>query len=254
MDTKKFSRETKKQSKADMAQFEAMEKVFSMGSETVSDKIDAFPKYATRQSIAKFLTKVELFKQIKNVNGSIIECGVLHGGGLMAWAKLSSIFEPANHTRRIYGFDTFEGFASVNDKDTRTGDSIHFGDGLMEGSSYEELKKVIELYDLNRPLNHIPKVELIQGDLIQTAPTFLETHPHLVVSLLYLDVVIHGPTKAALEAFLPRMVKGSIIAFDELNADVYPGETLAVEEVIGLRNLRIRRFEFDSYVSYAVLE
>ena len=124
----------------------------------------------------------------------------------------------------------------------------------MEGSSYEELKKVIEMYDINRPLNHIPKVELVKGDILKTAPTFLETHPHFVVSLLYLDVVIYEPTKAALEVFLPRMVKGSIIAFDELNADVYPGETLAVDEVVGLKNLKIRRFEFDSYVSYAILE
>jgi len=254
MDTTRFSREITKQSKADLAQFEAMEKVFSIGSETLCDKIDAFPKYATRQSIAKFLTKYEIFKKIKNVNGSIVECGVLHGGGLMAWAKLSSILEPVNHTRRVIGFDTFEGFTSVSEKDTKTGNSIHFGEGRMEGSSYEELKKVIEMYDINRPLNHIPKVELVKGDILKTAPTFLETHPHFVVSLLYLDVVIYEPTKAALEVFLPRMVKGSIIAFDELNADVYPGETLAVDEVVGLKNLKIRRFEFDSYVSYAILE
>jgi len=254
MDTTRFSREIMKQSKADLAQFEAMEKVFSIGSETLCDKIDAFPKYATRQSIAKFLTKYEIFKKIKNVNGSIVECGVLHGGGLMAWAKLSSILEPVNHTRRVIGFDTFEGFTSVSEKDTKTGNSIHFGEGRMEGSSYEELKKVIEMYDINRPLNHIPKVELVKGDILKTAPTFLETHPHFVVSLLYLDVVIYEPTKAALEVFLPRMVKGSIIAFDELNADVYPGETLAVDEVVGLKNLKIRRFEFDSYVSYAILE
>ena len=254
MDMDKFSREIKKQSKADLAQFEAMEEVFGMGSETICDKIDAFPKYATRQSIAKFLTKYEIFKKIKNVNGSIVECGVLHGSGLMAWAKLSSILEPVNHTRRVIGFDTFEGFTSVSEKDTKTGNSIHFGEGRMEGSSYEELKKVIEMYDINRPLNHIPKVELVKGDILKTAPTFLETHPHFVVSLLYLDVVIYEPTKAALEVFLPRMVKGSIIAFDELNADVYPGETLAVDEVVGLKNLKIRRFEFDSYVSYAILE
>jgi len=49
------------------------------------------------------------------------------------------------------------------------------------------------------------------------------------------------------------MVKGSIIVFDELNAELYPGETLAVEEVIGLKNLKIQRFEFDSYVSYVII-
>lgn len=254
MENMNFSREVRMQSESDMQQFKAMETVFAMGSEKICDKIDAFPKYASRQSIAKFLTKYEIFRQIKNVNGSIVECGVLHGGGLMAWAKLSSILEPVNHTRRIIGFDTFQGFASVSQKDTDTGDSIHFGDGRMKGSSFDELKKVVELYDLNRPLNHIPKVELVQGDITETVPEYLKTHPHLVVSLLYLDVVIYEPTKTALQSFLPRMVKGSIIAFDELNAELYPGETIAVDEVIGLRNLKIRRFDFDSYVSYAVLQ
>ena len=254
MNSNKIFREASKQSNADFAQFSAVEKVFSIGSESIHDKLDAFPKYATKQSIAKFLTKYEIFKKIKNVNGSIIECGVLHGAGLMAWAKLSSIFEPANHTRRVYGFDTFEGVTSLTDKDTNTGESINFGEGKMEGSSYEELQKVIELYDINRPLSHIPKIKLIKGDIVETAPKFLENHPHVVVSLLYLDLVIYKPTKVALEVFLPRMVKGSIIVFDELNADVYPGETLAVNDVVGLRNLKIERFDFDSYVSYAIIE
>ena len=48
---------------------------------------------------------------------SVIECGVNRGYGLMAWAKLSAVLEPVNMSRRIYGFDTFAGFPSVNDKD-----------------------------------------------------------------------------------------------------------------------------------------
>jgi hypothetical protein len=49
------------------------------------------------------------------------------------------------------------------------------------------------------------------------------------------------------------MPKGAVIVFDELNAKIFPGETKAVDEVIGLRNLKIKRFCFDSYVSYAIL-
>ena len=35
--------------------------------------------------------------------------------------------------------------------------------------------------------------------------------------MLYLDFDLYAPTKAALETFLPRMPKGAILAFDELN-------------------------------------
>ena len=72
--------------------------------------------------------------------------------------------------------------------------------------------------------------------------------------MLYLDVDLYEPTKIMLEAFLPKMPRGALIVFDELNAKMFPGETVAVDEVIGIKNLKIHRFPFDSYVSYAVIE
>jgi hypothetical protein len=248
-----YSREPKNQSEDDLAQFQRMTDLFDNSYGTTVEKIDAFPKFATRQSIAKFLTKYEIFKQVLDVNGSIVEGGVLHGGGTLAWAKLSSILEPVNHTRKIIGFDTFSGFPSVSDEDLKGGTSSHFHVGGLTGSPKEDVEKAIELYDLNRPLKHIPKIELVEGDACVTPQQYLLDNPHLVVSILYLDVDLYEPTKALIEAFLPRMPKGSIIAFDELNAKMFPGETLAVAELIGINNLRIQRFPFDSYVSYAVL-
>lgn len=247
------SREIKNQSIDDLKQFEAIEQLFSDDDVPLIEKIDGFTRYVTRQSLAKFLTKYELFKQILNVNGSIIECGVLHGAGLLAWAKLSSILEPINHTRKIVGFDTFEGFYSVSSQDVATGTSSHLKVGGLRGVSHERVLKAIEIYDLNRSLNHIPKIELIKGDLVQTVDDYIKSNPHLVVSLLYLDLDLYAPTRKALEVFVPRMPRGSIIVFDELNAKMFPGETTAVHEVLGLHQIEIKRFVFDSYVSYTVL-
>lgn len=246
-------REPGNQSTSDREQFERIESVFEEASGTFSEKIDAFPKFASRQAIAKFLARNEIFTRTLGVNGSIVECGVLHGGGLLTFAKLSSIYEPVNHVRRVIGFDTFAGFPSVAEQDTSRGTSAHLDEGALEGSPREEVEKAVELYDLNRPLSHIPKVELVEGDLVETAPRYLEQNPHLVVSLLYLDVDLYEPTKAALETFLPRMPKGAIVAFDQLNAAIFPGETLAVDETLGLADIRIERFTYDSYISYAVL-
>ena len=247
-------REPKNQSAADRSQFASMERVFESSAGSVADRIDAFPKFASRQALAKFLVRYEIFKKMLQVNGSIIECGVLHGGGLLTWAKLSSIFEPANHVRKIIGFDTFEGFPSVSGADTDHGDSSHLRGGGLSGSSLEDVQQAVALYDENRPISHIPKVELVKGDLCRTAAEYVTANPHLVVRMLYLDVDLYEPTKAALQAFVPRMPRGAIIAFDELNARMFPGETSAVDEVLGLRNVRIERFPFDSYVSYCVLD
>ena len=254
MTSKLHSREPKNQSENDLNQFQRINDFFLKDSGSVLNKIDAFPKYATRQAIAKFITKYELFKQIIDVNGSIVEAGVLHGGGTLAWAKLSSILEPTNHTRKVIAFDTFEGFPSIDQKDEKGTDGSLIKVGELQGSTFDSVVEAISIYDENRPLNHISKVELVKGDIAQTAPQYLEENPHIVVSMLYLDVDLYEPTKVMLEAFLPKMPRGALIVFDELNAKMFPGETVAVDEVIGIKNLKIQRFPFDSYVSYAVIE
>ncbi|SRR6266511_1391949 len=246
-------REPRNQSRADRQQFERMGELFMSADGELADRIDAFPKFASRQAIAKFLARAQIFQHVLDVHGSVIECGVLHGAGLFTFAKLSAILEPTNHTRRIIGFDTFQGFVAVADVD-RGGASPHSVEGGLVGSSVSDVARAIDVFDLNRPLSHIPKIELVEGDLRATAPTYVEAHPALVVALLYLDVDLYEPTRAAIEAFLPRMPRGAVIAFDELHAEIFPGETQAVVETLGLGQLRLRRFPYEPYVSYAVIE
>ena len=254
MNFKLHSREPKNQSPQDIKQFERVNDFFLSDEGSIINKIDAFPKYASRQALAKFLTKYEIFQKILHVNGSIVEAGVLHGGGTLAWAKLSSILEPTNHTRKIIGFDTFAGFPSINDKDKKGTDGSLLKIGELKGSTQKSVTEAVSIYDENRPLNHIPKVELVEGDIVNTAPAYIKENPHLVISMLYLDVDLYQPTKVMLETFLPVMPKGAVIVFDELNAKMFPGETVPEDEILGIRNLEINRFTYDSYVSYAVVQ
>lgn len=231
----------------------ALEKYIAKSIGSHVEKMQNFTKYAPRQSITKFLSRYEIFKKILSVQGSIVECGVLFGGGLMTWAQLSAIFEPVNYQRKIIGFDTFAGFTSIT-KEDRTGTSELVKKGGLAVDSYEDLKESIRLYDLNRSLSHINKVILVKGDIKKTVPRYLKKNPHTVVSLLYIDVDVYEPTVVALRHFVPRIPKGGIIAFDELNAETFPGETIAVLKEIGINNLRIQRFPFDTFISYAILE
>jgi hypothetical protein len=52
---------------------------------------------------------------------------------------------------------------------------------------------------------------------------------------------LYEPTKVCLEMLKDDMVKGSVIGFDELNLPAFPGETIAVKEVLGLRNCKLMR-------------
>jgi len=204
-----------------------------------------FAKYVRRQKLTRFLVQHELFKRVLEVTGSVIECGVFSGHGLMAWAQLSAILEPVGYQRRIYGFDTFEGFPHVSPKDEK---GVQVGD--LKDDCYEELQECIRLFDRNRFINHIPKVQTIKGDFCQTGPQFLQDNPQLLVALLYLDFDLYEPTKKALELFLARMPKGAIIAFDEIRDPGWPGETLAMLECINIRNVTIRKFPYEPNIAF----
>lgn len=231
----------------------ALDDYFRESIGTNVEKLQNFCKYVPTQDIRKFICRYELFNRILPVHGSIVECGVLYGGGLMTWAQLSEVFEPLNHLRNIIGFDTFAGFVSVSEKD-QTGHAAQARTGGLAINAYEDLLKSIEMYNQNRFLNHIEKVRLVKGDVAETLPAYLEANPHFVVSLLWLDFDIFEPTAIALRYLVQRIPKGGIIAFDELNHEMWPGETIAVMEEIGINNLRIQRFPFGSTMSYAVME
>lgn len=217
------------------------------------DKLRNFAKYVPRQTLSDFLAKAELFRKILGIHGHVMECGVFLGGSLLAWAQLSAILEPVNHTRRVVGFDTFRGFPHVVEKDLGR-DPKYAQPGAMASHAEADVREAIELYDLNRTIGHIPRADLVVGDATQTIPRYLSDNPHTVVALLYLDFDLYEPTKTALETFLPRMPKGSVLVFDELNEPAFPGETLAVLETAGIRSLRIERFSYTSQLSYAVLD
>src|SRR3990172_9095184 len=238
--------------KAELHVGQAIASIFESCTDSTESKLENFPKYVRRQHLKRFLALYEIFKMVLPVKGSIVECGVFRGFGFMSWAKLSTILEPENLTRRIYGFDTFDGFPSVDERD---GNDVALPvEGELRSNSRDELDALVAAYDDDRFLGHIDKAHLIAGDATKTIPKFIEEHPHVVVSLLFLDFDLYEPTKIALEHFLPRMPKGAILAFDELDNPIWPGETLAALDTIGFNRLRIRRLDWDPYIGFAVIE
>ena len=183
--------------------------------------------------------------------------GVLFVCGLPSFRQLRTFLEPDNFQRRVIGLETFEGFADITAEDTQglaERKSAHLKKGgFAAPCAYEDLMHAVAVYDRNRFLNHFPKVQVVKGDFAETSAQFLKDHPHLVVSCLYLDFDIYAPTKIAIERFYPRIPKGGVVVFDELNEEAFPGETAAVMELLNLNRLRVRRFEFEPRMSYAVV-
>jgi hypothetical protein len=229
----------------------ALADLFSRSADDLPTRLANMARYMRRAQITRFAALYELFKLTLPVKGSIVECGVFQGASFMTFAQLSAALEPTNMTRRLYGFDSFGGFPSVSPRDrpAQTGASV----GDLAADSYAELSELLKIYDADRFLGHIPKARLIRGDVAETIPEFVEANQHLVVSLLFLDLDLYEPTLVALRNFLPRMPKGAVLAFDELDNPLWPGETSAALDHVGLGRLELRRFEFDPYIAYAVL-
>ena len=159
---------------------------FDSNPDSWETKLENFPKYVRRQNLTRFLALYEIFKKVLEIKGSVVECGVNHGYGVMSWCKFSAILEPVNLTRRVYGFDTFEGFPSVSEKD-RSSQSSHVKEGDLAADTQEELEKLAEIFDSTRFLGHVPKLTLVKGDATETIPKFVAENPHIVVSLLFMD-------------------------------------------------------------------
>jgi len=221
------------------------------------EKLENFPNWVRHRDLARFLFKNEIYKKILEVPGVIFECGVLYGGSLATWLHLGEIYEPVNYGRRVFGFDTFEGFPDVGEKDKPANPKYP---ELYQAGTYSAKKaesnlfELFELIDKTRKIPQIPRMRMVKGDVCKTVPDIINSDKSILVSLLYLDLDLYEPTKVALETCLPRMPKGSIICIDELCYEDWPGETEALIDIFNINKLQLKRTPIVPNIAYAIVE
>ncbi|WP_320065565.1 class I SAM-dependent methyltransferase [Micromonospora sp. RTGN7] len=202
--------------------------------------IDNLPVYLRRHQLADLLSMDALYRMLPEVPGIIMEFGVLHGRHLMTLTALRSIYEPFNSLRRIVGFDTFTGFPDIEDVD-RVSTSAVPGRFAVPDGEVDHLREVLAAHEASEPLGHTQRSFLVQGDVRETVPKYLEDNPETIIALAYFDLDLYGPTKELIEVIRPYLTKGSILAFDELAHPKWPGETVALREVLGLDRAALRQ-------------
>lgn len=202
--------------------------------------------FANRITVTSALSRIELFKMAMDIPGAIIECGVYKGNSLMLYMQLSMILEPYAVNRSIVGFDTFSGFTGID----AIKDPDDINETMFADTDVTVIEAMIHANDLVRPVNRIPRCEIVKGDIVKTAPAFVESRPDLIVAMLILDTDLYAPTKAALQTFMPFMPKGAIVVLDEVAYRNFPGETSALRECVDLNKIELKRLPFDSSVGY----
>lgn len=222
-------------------------------SANIPDKelLDNLGLYLTRQTLSRINFMQKVYEMIVPVHGIVMEFGVRWGQNMALFSTLRGIHEPFNYNRQIIGFDTFKGFPSVSAED---GKKVKEGDYSVSSGWRNHLEYILNFHEQNAPISQKKKFSLIEGDATKTVSGFLKSHPETIIALAYFDFDLYKPTRDVLKAILPHVTKGSVLAFDELNCPEFPGETLAVREILGLTQYAIRRDVSNPLTSYILIE
>ena len=174
------------------------------------------PSYATGSPN----TRIHLYQCLvaaaaNKLAGAVVEFGAFKGG-TTAW--LARVVAELQLDSRVIGFDSWDGFPprrSVLD-------------------AYEHPRCVFRDLEAVRRYVDPLGVELVPGDISDTAPARLDSEPIL---LAFLDTDNYSPARAALEVVTRNLIVGGAIVFDHFwTTDEYVatiGERMAGIEVLG---------------------
>lgn len=209
--------------------------------------------FLNSKDLARILFMDHIYKQIIEVQGVVMDFGTRWGQNMAIFTALRGMYEPFNRHKKVIGFDTFKGFPKLSPKDGGS-DLMKLGNVSVTAKYEEYLDEIMKSHESANPLSHIKKYEIIKGDASLEIKKYLKEFPETIIALAYFDFDIYLPTKECLQAIKPRLVKGSILAFDELNDHDSPGETAALIETFGLNNIRLKRYQYTSRTSYFIVE
>ena len=188
----------------------------------------------TQMNTGKFLYCRRLFDLVRNLEGDVVECGVGAGVTFLFWASLCC-YEGAR--RRVWGFDSFEGFPAPTIEDAsprnlQKGElavsTPHTITELLVSSGFSE--EWVRSY-----------VTLVKGFFEESLPKYTGKQ----IALLHLDADLYESYKTSLEELYAKVQKGGVIAFDEYMGTFehihFPGARRAIDEFFADRDVEILR-------------
>ncbi|MCB0354114.1 MAG: hypothetical protein KDD64_11335 [Bdellovibrionales bacterium] len=205
-------------------------------------------------NLARILALAEIYQEIVQIPGSIADFGTWRGQNFILCENFRAIFEPFNKQRRVYAFDTFEGYRS-GEGESQVGHQ-DFKDGTYStGAEYDSvLARIMSIHESINVLHNVSSGhQVVKGDILKTLPEVMEAQKNLCFSLAFFDMNLEGPTSFAVETILPRMVPGSRLVFFQMQRDFLPGEGATyINHILHKRPHTIRRSTI--YPSVTVIE
>ncbi|MDJ0893581.1 MAG: class I SAM-dependent methyltransferase [Alphaproteobacteria bacterium] len=171
----------------------------------------------------KIFARADLVRMIAEVPGDIVDAGAFKGTSTLQFAHLLETYQP-NSRSKVVAFDTFDAvFPKVRDDEAAAAEA-HMRD--YDASAFVQLSEAIERLGLRN------RIEIVQGDIAETLPNYIQASPGFRISLLHCDLDVYAATLATLEAAWPRLTPGGIAVFDEYAIGEW-GESDAVDAFLG---------------------
>jgi len=204
--------------------------------------------FIQRRDLPQLLAYYDLFKEIQNLPGSIVEVGIFYGNGLFTWSKLFETFCPGNRGRKVYGFDNFNGYTEEA-LDVDQEGIKHIKNLVGDFKVNKELvKELVRLNNLDNLIPGVERVKIYDGNLKEKFKQFKKEETGVRICLLVVDVNLYTPTKMALEELYDNLVKGGIIVLRGYGVKPWEGESKAVDEFLEEKGIKeVKTFSFSMY-------
>lgn len=181
--------------------------------------------YPLFQLDTKIFSKIfyfkRLYEKIQAVEGDIVECGFGYGKSFQILCLLA---QRENRRRKIWGFDSFEGFPEPTKEDESPRQPKK---GQWKSISLSQAYKVLEIIFRLVPGFVADYIKITKGFFNDTLPS-AEVKK---IAFLHLDVDLYESYKTCLEYLFPKVAAGGIVVLDEYGvADSWPGAKKAVDE------------------------
>jgi hypothetical protein len=195
--------------------------------------------------ISKVIAHYELYKKVINLSGDVVECGIFKGASFVRFAMMREILGNPS-SKKLIGFDSFGKFPKTNFKH----DKKVLKDWTAVAGEHSISRK--DLVDVLEHKNCNDNFDLVEGDIIETVPAYVNNHPELKISLLNLDTDVYEPAVTILNYLWPKIISGGVLILDDYG--VFPGETKAVDEYFAGSDIKIQKFPFSKTPSFIIKE
>jgi hypothetical protein len=187
-----------------------------------SKVIESSLPFLTLENASRLLYFDRMLRSVSHIPGDVVECGVGWGRSLMSLTMLVRLEEKG---RRIWGFDSFQGFPDPSLKD-QTFRNVQKGEWKTDMLS---VLKMLQSSGLDTEFLN-SRLTLVEGFFQDS----LERYTGDSIALLHIDVDLYQSYLDVLERLYSKVTAGGVVLFDEyantLEYLKFPGAKKAIDE------------------------